>query len=90
MGFSEEELKAQLLKKIKSPEEVGRMSFDERLEYELSLAIERDLLSALDAKFEEGKEEALKIIARKMKQSGMSLSEIAEITGLTLEEVENL
>ena len=30
------------------------MSANERLEYELSLAVERDLLSAIDASFEDG------------------------------------
>ena len=32
------------------------MSANERLEYELSLAVERDLLSAIDASFEDGEE----------------------------------
>lgn len=44
----------QIFKKLKSIVEIERMSANERLEYELSLATERDLLAALDAKFEDG------------------------------------
>ena len=49
-----EELNNQIFKKLKSIVEIERMSANERLEYELSLATERDLLAALDAKFEDG------------------------------------
>ena len=78
------------------------MSANERLEYELSLAAERDMLAALDAKFEDGemkgKEEGLTEglakgiakIAIKMKQAGKPLSEIIEFTGLTAVEIERL
>ena len=49
-----EELNNQLFRKLKSIVEIERMSANERLEYELSLAVERDMLSALDASREEG------------------------------------
>ncbi len=97
-----EELNNQIFKKLKSIVEIERMSANERLEYELSLATERDLLAALDAKFEDGemkgreegmkegkKEERIKI-ASKMKQIGISIPEITESTGLTAEEIEQL
>ena len=58
-----EELNNQIFKKLKSIVDIERMSANERLEYELSLAAERDMLAALDAKFEDGetkgKEEGL-------------------------------
>ena len=82
------------------------MSANERLEYELSLAVERDLLSAIDASFEdgemkgikkgreEGREEGIKegVLrnARRMKEKGFSTEDIMEITGLTFEEVSQL
>ena len=74
------------------------MSANERLEYELSLAVERDLLSALDASFEDGEEkgreeglkEGISKVAVSMKQSGILLSEIIKLTGLSSEEIEQL
>lgn len=49
-----EELNNQIFQKLKSIVEVERMSVDERLEYELSLSVERDLSAALEAGFEDG------------------------------------
>lgn len=101
-----EELNNQLFQKLKSIVEIERMSANERLEYELSLAVERDLLSALEASREDGREEgkveglkigvkegeklAVRRIALSMKQSGTSLPEIIKLTGLTLQEIEQL
>ena len=80
-----EELNNQIFKKLKSIVEIERMSANERLEYELSMAAERDMLGALDAKYEDGREEGIKEVALKMKQSGMSISEIIKLTGLPIE-----
>ena len=101
-----EELNNQIFKKLKSIVEIERMSANERLEYELSLATERDLLAALDAKFEdgemkgreegikegmkEGKKEERTKIASKMKLIGIPIPEIIESTGLTAKEIEQL
>lgn len=97
-----EELNNQIFRKLKSIVEIERMSANERLEYELSLAVERDLLSALDAKLEEGievgeerglkkgRKEGLKEVALNLKSLGMSLKDIAKATGLAFEEIEQL
>ena len=93
-----DELNNQLFQKLKSIVEIERMSANERLEYELSLAVERDLLSALDASFEDGEEkgreeglkEGISKVALSMKQSGILLSEIIKLTGLSSEEIEQL
>ena len=89
-----DELNNQLFQKLKSIVEIERMSANERLEYELSLAVERDLLSAIDASFEDGEEKGIKKgikkVALSMKQSGIPLSEIIKLTGLTSEEIEQL
>ena len=93
-----DELNNQLFQKLKSIVEIERMSANERLEYELSLAAERDLLSAIDASFEDGEEkgreeglkEGIKKVALSMKQFGTPLSEIIKLTGLTSEEIEQL
>ncbi|WP_289227692.1 MULTISPECIES: hypothetical protein [Parabacteroides] len=82
--------------------EIERMSANERLEYELSLAVERDLLSAIDASFEdgemkgikkgreEGREEKSREIAQNLKSLGLSLEDISKATGLTSEEIGRL
>ena len=97
-----DELNNQLFQKLKSIVEIERMSANERLEYELSLAVERDLLSAIDASFEdgemkgikkgreEGREEKSREIAQNLKSLGLSLEDISKATGLTSEEIEQL
>jgi len=101
-----DELNNQLFQKLKSIVEIERMSANERLEYELSLAVERDLLSAIDASFEDGeikgeekgikkgikqgREEERREIAQNLKSLGLSLEDISKATGLTSEEIEQL
>ena len=97
-----DELNNQLFQKLKSIVEIERMSANERLEYELSLAVERDLLSAIDASFEDGEEKGIKKgreeereeksreIAQNLKSLGLSLEDISKATGLTTEEIEQL
>ena len=85
-----EELNNQIFKKLKSIVEIERMSANERLEYELSMAAERDMLGALDAKYEDGREDERKEIATNLKSLGMSLTDIAKVTGLTSDEIEQL
>ena len=97
-----DELNNQLFQKLKSIVEIERMSANERLEYELSLAVERDLLSAIDASFEdgemkgikkgreEGREEKSREIAQNLKSLGLSLEDISKATGLTSEEIGRL
>ena len=93
-----EELNNQIFKKLKSIVEIEHMSANERLEYELSMAAERDMLCALDASFEDGevkgikkgREEERKEIATNLKSLGMSLTDIAKATGLPIEEIEQL
>lgn len=97
-----EELNNQIFKKLKSIVEIERMSANERLEYELSLATERDLLSALDASFEDGemkgmekgeakgRKEGIYEVALKLKQTGMPSQDISNVTGIPLDEIETL
>ncbi|MEY8611826.1 Rpn family recombination-promoting nuclease/putative transposase [Parabacteroides segnis] len=54
-----EELNNQIFRKLKSIVEVERMTPDQRLEYELSLSVERDLAAALDTSFEDGMEKGI-------------------------------
>ena len=94
-----EELNNQLFRKLKSIVEIERMSANERLEYELSLAVERDMLSALDASREEGlakgraeglaegEAKGLRQTAINMKRTGLDVDTIVNCTGLSKEEI---
>lgn len=85
-----EELNNQLFRKLKSIVEIERMSANERLEYELSLAVERDMLSALDASREEGLAEGVRQTAMNMKRTGLDIGTIADCTGLSKETIQAL
>ena len=89
-----EELNNQLFRKLKSIVEIERMSANERLEYELSLAVERDMLSALDASREEGeakgRAEGVRQTAMNMKRTGLDIGTIADCTGLSKETIQAL
>ena len=96
------ELNNQIFRKLKSIVEVERMTPDQRLEYELSLSVERDLSAALDTSFEdgmekgkiegkiEGKAEEQRLIATNLKKQGVNIETIAQCTGLPVEEISGL
>ena len=89
-----EELNNQIFRKLKSIVEVERMTPDQRLEYELSLSVERDLAAALDTSFEDGMEkgkvEEQRLIAANLKKQGVNIETIAQCTGLSIEEINEL
>ena len=101
-----EELNNQIFRKLKSIVEVERMTPDQRLEYELSISVERDLCAALDTSFEdgmekgvekgiekgkaEGKMEEQRLIASNMKKQGLDSEVISQCTGLSVEEINKL
>ena len=88
------ELNEQIFKKLKSIVEVERMSLDERLDYELSLSTERDLCACMETKYEEGMEKgeakAQRLIAANLKKQGIDAETIAQCTGLSVEEIDEL
>ena len=97
-----EELNNQIFRKLKSIVEVERMTPDQRLEYELSLSVERDLSAALDTSFDdgmekgkaegivEGKAEEQRLIAANFKKQGINIETIAQCTGLSVKEINEL
>lgn len=93
-----QELNNQIFRKLKSIVEIERMTPYQRLEYELSLSVERDLSAALDTSFEDslekgleqGKSEILRQVALNMKQQGLDHETIARCTGLSLAEIGEL
>jgi len=74
--------------------EIAKFSQDEMRSYEESLKVFRDLNNVIDtAKIDakaEGKAEKGREIALKLKQMGLSVEQIAEGTGLSIEEIEQL
>ena len=97
-----QELNNQIFRKLKSIVEVERMTPDQRLEYELSLSVERDLSAALDTSFEDGMEKGMekgkekgkaeeqRLIAANLKKQGINVETIAQCTGLSVKEVSGL
>ena len=89
-----QELNNQIFRKLKSIVEVERMTPDQRLEYELSLSVERDLSAALDTSFEDGMEkgkiEEQRLIAANLRKQGINIETIALCTGLSVKEVSEL
>ena len=82
------------LKHVKSQEEWDKMTEQEQREYReymVSVHAARDAWdTAIDEAKAEGREETNRENARKMKAKGFAIEDIAEITGLTAEEIGNL
>lgn len=101
-----EELNNQIFRKLKSIVEIEQMTPDERLAYELSISVERDLAACMATQYEageekgkkigkaeglqEGKAEGLRQVASNMKRQGISAEQIASCTGLDLSEIASL
>ena len=58
--------------------------------HENSLKTYRDLKGVIDTAFDEGKTEGKLEVAKKMKSKGLSPKDIAELTGLSENEIEKL
>ena len=87
-----------VFKKLESIADVGGMTRAERLQYDEALKKYRDTISVFEGVRLEGREEGRKegrkegmvANARKMKAYGLALEMIADITGLTIDEVRDL
>lgn len=99
MGYTRQEIYNELLSKLKNQEEIDKMTPGQRLDYVLSITPELELLDLHARYYEEGYKEGLAMTRAKlsqkksvdaMKESGIPTSEIAELTGLTPEEIEQL
>ncbi|WP_147532280.1 hypothetical protein [Bacillus marasmi] len=61
-----------------------------RAEYEVRLRELRDQLSNLQGYYRKGIKEGRKIVAKNLLKKGLSLTEIAKLTGLTEDEIREL
>jgi predicted transposase/invertase (TIGR01784 family) len=84
-------LQEKIFTKLFEQAEIARFSPEERRGYEDSVKVYRDINNAINtAKAEakaEGKAEANMDNARKMKAKGFSAEDIADVTGLTIDEI---
>jgi len=93
-----EKLQEKVFAKLFDQAEIANYSDDEYAEYEDSLKYYRDLKNSIDTAFDEGviegemkgKVEGNIETAIKMKQKGYVVADIAEITGLSIENIEQL
>ena len=95
-----------VFKKLESIADVGAMTRAERLQYDEALKKYRDTISVFEGVRMEGRAEGMELgvlkgreeglkegmiaNARKMKTYGLALEMIADITGLTIDEVRDL
>ena len=95
-------LQEQVFKKLFEQAEIARFTPEEVLEYEDSVKVYRDLKNSIDTSFSKGKMEGIAegrvegkketniVNARKMKAKGYPFDDIADITGLSKEEIVRL
>lgn len=70
--------------------EIAKFEQNDLDKYEYSLKIYRDLKGVIDTAFGEGKIEGKLEVARALKLKGISIQEITELTGLTIDELNKI
>ena len=85
-----DELRESIFEKLFEVAEIARFTPEEVRSYEDSLKTYRDLKNSIDTAREEGKIEAMSLVAKLMKTAGEPVEKIIAFTGLTYEEIENL
>ena len=83
-------LQEKVFQRLFEAAEIARFTPDEKDKYEESLKYYRDLKNVVDTSSDEGKAEGKAEVALQMKQKGMDLGLISEITGLTIAEIQGL
>lgn len=73
-------------KKLFEAAEIAKFSAEEREAYEDSLKYYRDLKNVVDT----SKQEGIKQVAKKMKESGESIEKIMKYTKLSIQEIKEL
>ena len=74
--------------------DIAALSKEDRMKYDESIKVYRDLLAVMTFERQQGRAEGERQvqlrIARRMKEAGLSAEQIAQMTGLTMDEVEAL
>ena len=92
------EIKDKVFKKLIETCEVSSWTREERIKYDHALKQFRDTLAVMEGQKQEGREQGIEqgraeeklTIARNMKEKDMDANLIAEVTGLSLEEIAEL
>ncbi len=88
------EIKDKVFKKLIETCDVASWTREERIKYDRALKRYRDTIAVMEGQKKEGKEEGRKEaqmeIARNLKESGIPIDVIAQSTGLSVEEINNL
>jgi len=83
-----------VFQKLASIADVASLSKQERIAYDENLRIYRDTIAVMEGQYQEGMEKgeakAKRDTARRMKTKGIPVDDIAEITSLSIEEIEQL
>lgn len=83
-------LQERIFKKLFEQAEIAHFTPQDVRDYEESIKIYRDLTNVVNTAERKGREKEKYATALKMKGKGYSVTEILDITGLTVEEIENL
>ena len=83
-------LQERIFQRVFDLAEIARFTPDESRIYEESLKQYRDMHNTIASAERRGRDEANRENARRMKAKGYAVEDIAEITGLTVEEIEGL
>lgn len=85
-----QKLQERVFAKLFEAAEIAKFSPKEREAYEESLKYYRDIKNVVDASFNDGIEKGIEKTAKKMKEAGIDIDQIIEITGLDKGLIENL
>ena len=80
----------QLFEKLEKMAGIANLTKEERLEYDEALKVYRDCKNIVDYAKVEGREEEKISIAKSFKEKGTPIKLIAECTGLSEEDINNL
>ncbi|NBC07082.1 MAG: Rpn family recombination-promoting nuclease/putative transposase [Bacteroidetes bacterium] len=83
-------LQDKIFERLFEAAEIAKFTPEEREAYEESLKHYRDIKNVVDTSREEGIEEGVRGVAKKMKMKGISQATISELTGLSKDEIDEL
>ena len=83
-------LQEKIFEKLFNEAEIAKLTQEEMRTYEESLKTYRDNYSILETAKKEGRQEERIELAKEMKKEGLSIEQIARITGLSKEQLEKL
>jgi len=92
------EIKDKVFKKLIETCDVASWTREERIKYDRALKRYRDTIAVMEGQkleglkqgIKQGREEGIQVVARNLKNSGIPIDVIAQNTGLTVEEINNL